>query len=203
MKKLTSVLLLALSLTACKYSNTFEGTYNGNPASMTAYSKNINRYCVALNMKSGSETKSTYISAQDVFDSNDFLKPMSFNTKNANCGSDNEEYLVGNRKTTVLGESLVTFQSSVNVNYCQQVTYKRYEYKEDVTFEFKKKSNDELTGTFSGIGLIDYFTDTNHPVAYGPIYFCGNGYPGGYPYPGPGFPYPRPFPPYPPYPYFR
>ncbi len=203
MKNLSTVLLLALSLTACKYSNTFEGTYNGNPAKLSAYSKNINRYCVALNLTAGSETKSTFISAQDVFDVNDFLKPKAFNTKDANCGSSNEEYLVGNRSTSIIDTTMVSEIRSVNIDFCQQVTYKRYEYNESVTFEFKNKATDQTTGIFNGTGMIGFYVDRDHPVAFGPVYFCGNNYP--YPGPRPG-PYPGPYPgprpwPYPGYPY--
>ena len=207
MNKLTSVLLLALSLTACNYSNTFEGAYNGTPAKMTAYSKNINRYCIALSLTAGSETKSAFISASDVFDSGDLLKPKSFNSKGTNCSANQDFYLAGVRKTTVLGTSPVTYQSSVNANYCQQVTYNRYTYKEDISFEIKKNANDEVTGKFEGVGQEADFVDRDHPIAYGPIYYCGNyPYPGpGYPYPGPGYPYPYPRPGYPnpgyPYPY--
>ncbi len=195
-------MLLALSLTACKYSNTFEGTYNGNAAKMTAYSKNINRYCISLSLTAGSETKQAFISASDVFDSSDLLKPKAFNSKGTNCSANQDDYMSGVRKTNVLGTSLVTYQNSVNSNYCQQVTYNRYLYKEEISFEFKKNANDEITGKFEGIGEESYYVDRDHPVAYGPIYYCGGSYP--YPYPGPGYPYPYPYPgpgyPYP-YPY--
>ena len=186
---------LALALSACNYSNTFTGTFNGAPATMSAYSKNINKYCVALNIKAGTETKSSFISAQSVFDANDLFKPMAFNTKGAPCGANLEEYLVGNRNATVLNISQTTQRENVGVDYCRYTTYNTYQYKEDITFEMKKNATDETVGTFAGVGEIDQYTDFQHPVQYGPIFFCGQmgPYPGPGPYPYP-YPYPRPFP---------
>lgn len=183
MKNLALALTLALSLSACKYSNTFTGTLDGAAATMTAYSKNINKYCVALNIEAGSVEKSNYISAQAVFDPNDFLKPMSFNTKGAECGANQDEYLVGSRNTTVMNISYVTMREQVSVDYCRYTTYKNYQYKEEITFEMKNNATDATTGTFSGVGKVSNFTDTAHPTNYGPLFYCG----------GPR-PYPRPFP---------
>lgn len=181
---------LALTLSACNYSNTFKGTYNGAPASMSAYSKNINKYCVALSITAGNETKNSFISAQAVFDPNDFLKPMAFNTKGANCSANLEEYLVGTRNTKVLNIALVSIREQVNFDWCRFTTYNRYTYQEDIAFEVKKNTNDELVGSFVGVGGTGQYTDYDHPVQYGPIYYCGTR-PG--PYPGPG-PWPRPWP---------
>lgn len=180
---------IALTLSACNYSNTFTGTFNGAPSSMTAFSKNINKYCVALNIKAGNETKSSFISAQAVFDANDILKPMSFNTKGAPCSANLDEYLVGTRNTNVTNVSFITQREQVNFDYCRYATYKRYQYFEDINFEMKKNATDELTGTFAGRGELSYYTDYQNPVSYGPIFYCGRPLP----YPGPG-PYPRPYP---------
>ncbi len=188
MKQFTFALVLAISLSACQYSNTFKGTFNGAPASMKAYSKNVNKYCVALNITAGNETKSTYISAQSVFDPNDFLKPMSFNTKGAECGVNLDEYLVGTRNTTVMNISLVTKRVQVSFDYCRYNTYKNYRYQEEISFEMKKNSNDETVARFSGLGEIAQYIDEDHPVGYGPIFYCGNGSP------YPPYPYPYPFP---------
>ena len=196
MKQITIALTLALSLSACNYDNTFNGTFNGAPASMKAHSGNIDRYCVALAITAGSLAKNSFISAQSVFDPNDVLKPMSFNTKGAPCGVNLDEYLVGNRNTTVISISNVTERQQVDMNYCQNVTYKDYQYKEDISFEMKNNSTDETTGVFTGVGEVTDFIDYDHPVSTGSIYYCGQ--PGHhYPYPNP-YPYPYPHPnPYP------
>jgi hypothetical protein len=191
MKKLLIALSLSLSLSSCKYSNTFQGTYNDSPASMTAYSRNINRYCVALNLTAGDQTKKSYISSKYLFDPNDFLKPTSFNSKGDQCQTNLDEYLVGTRNTTVLGDALVYREENVNYNYCQSVFYKQYQYKEDVKIDFKKTADDQLVGTFVGVGNVDYYIDYGHPVAYGPIYYCGPIRPRPYPHP---YPYPDPDP---------
>ena len=68
MKNIIFAVVVGLTLSACDYTNEFKGTYNGEPATMSAHSNNINRYCVALNITAGANTKSSYISAQSVFD---------------------------------------------------------------------------------------------------------------------------------------
>ncbi|MFM8312781.1 MAG: hypothetical protein ACKOA8_00680 [Deltaproteobacteria bacterium] len=197
MKNTIIALSLALFLSACNYSNTFDGTFNGAPATMKAYSKNINRYCVNLNLTTKDLSLSAFISAQSVFDPNDMLKPMAFNTKDAQCGSSSDQYMVGTRNTKVLRTSLVSYQEFYGVDFCRYVTYNSYDYQEDIALEFRKKADDSFNGRFVGTGLVASYVDRDHPVSYGPIYFCGRGYP--YPYPGPGpWPYPGPYPgPYP------
>ncbi len=190
MKYYTLILSLAVSLSACNYDNTFVGSLNGAPASMTAQSKNIARYCIALAITAGSETKSSFISAQSVFDENDFLKPMSFNTKGAPCGANLDEYLVGSRSTTVLQRSLET-HLEVTGSQCQYITYNKYKYKEDISFEMKKNDTDVTTDVFNGVGEESEYTDFDHPVNVGPIYYCGPSYPSPYPH---GYPHPRPVP---------
>lgn len=191
MKKIVMILTLTFTLSACRYSNTFNGTYNGAPASMNAYSKNINKYCISLEIASEGATKNLFISAQSVYDPNDLLKPMMFNTKGANCGLNLSEYLVGNRNTTVTNISYVTERVIVTPSYCQFLTFKNYQYKEEISFELKNNSDDQLVGSFQGIGQVSQYIDRDHPVNSGPIFYCGNPnpYPGPYPYP-----YPRPFP---------
>jgi len=190
MKKLSIALSLALVLSACNYDNTFNGTFNGAPASLKALSKNINRYCVALTITAGSEVRNSYISAQSVFDASDVLKPMSFNTKGAECGANLDEYLVGNRNTTVMNISYINVREPVGVDYCRYTTYKNYQYKEEISFEMKKNATDESTGTFSGVGQVSELVDYDHPVSSGPIFYCGQPHP----IPGPNYPYPHPMP---------
>jgi hypothetical protein len=181
MKKIVTFALLALTLTACNYSNTFQGTYNDSPASMTAYSRNINRYCIALNLTSGAMKKSSYISASLLFDPNDFLRPTVFNSKGSNCGAGLSEYLEGARSTQVLGTSIVYRSENYGFDYCRYVYYQQYRYKEEVRIHFKNNSDDQLVGSFVGMGEVSEYVDFDHPVNYGPIYYCG--------------PY-RPYPPY-------
>jgi hypothetical protein len=187
MKNTLFALAIGLSLSACNYSNEFTGTFNNAPATMSASSKNINRYCVALNITAGNLTKSSYISAQAVFDVNDFLKPMSFNTKGAECGANLTEYLEGTRNTTVMNISTVMEREQINYNWCRMTTYKDYNYKEEITFDVKNNSDDVTTGSFTGVGEVADYIDRDHPVSYGPEYFCGTvtqPYP---PYPHSGF----------------
>ncbi len=189
MKKIILLLVGSLSLTACNYSNTFTGMYNNSSATLDAYSKNINRYCVALTLRAGNITKSSFISAQAVFDQNDFLKPVQFNTKGAPCSQSLDEYLVGERNTQVYNISVVTESEPYGANYCRLVSYKRYQYQEMISFELKTNSDDQSQGIFKGVGEMSYYVDYVHPVSYGGIYFCNYGNGGGFPYP---YPYPNP-----------
>ena len=187
--------MLGLSLSACNYSNQFQGTFNNTPSTMTAYSSNIDRYCVSLTINANGATKNSFISAQAVFDEKDLLKPMSFNTKGAECGANLDEYLVGTRTTTVVNTTNVTQSESAGVNLCQNVTYRDYHYQENIVLEMRNNVNDQTAGSFSGVGQVAEYVDFDHPVAYGPVYYCGpsNPYPYPYPHPGPG-PYPGPYP---------
>jgi len=202
-------LILSLSvvglLASCNYSNEFTGSFNGTPATLSAYSKNINKYCVSLAIKqgvapgsNGTVVKNSFISAQAVYDPNDLLKPVFFNTKGAGCSVNLDHYLVGSRKAEVLGNRLVTRREYTNlIDWCQMVTYKQYQYKEKIDFEVRALAGDQTQGQFAGTGAESSYVDLARPVSAGPVFYCGT-YNG--PYPGPGYPggYPRPFPgPYP------
>jgi len=209
MNKFTLSMVLALTLSACKYSNTFTGTYQNEAASMTAYSGNISRYCIALSLSAGAVKKTSSISGSLLFDPNDFLKTTAFNTKGTACDAGLAEYLVGTRSTTVLGVSTVYQEEHDNYNFdfCRSVYYKQYQYKEQVTVDFKNNLDDQLVGSFVGTGEVGEYVDYDHPVNYGPIYYCGpyQPFPPFPPYPHPPYPpYPHPpYPPYPPHPHFK
>jgi hypothetical protein len=192
---------LAFTVSACNYSNEFTGTYNSAPAKLSAYSKNINTYCVALSLESNGIKKSNFISAQAVFDPNDLLAPKNFNTKGSQCAANQSEYLVGTRSATVLATNQVAQTRSVGAYDCQVVYYKQYQYQEKITFQIQNNADDAIVGTFDGVGQSAQYIDDAHPVGYGPIYQC-RPYPQPYPrpYPGPG-PYPRPYPGPGPYPH--
>jgi hypothetical protein len=194
LKTLNPILLLSLTLavSACRYSNTFNGTFNQNPATLTAFSKNTDKYCISLNLTSGSETRKSFISANPVFDSTDLTRTKFFNTKNEPCSANLDEYLVGNRSTKIVGTSMTSRTESLNSFLCQIVYYTVYAYTDLIQFEFKNKLSDLSTGTFTGTGGMETYTDFRRPVSYGPVYRCN----GANPYPNP-YPYPYPYPPYP------
>ncbi len=191
MKKINSILPLVFVfvLSACNYSNEFTGSFNGTPATLSAYSKNVNRYCIALNLK-GAVTKSNFISASDVYNSSDIFAAKSFNTEGTQCAANQSEYLVGNRVATVLSTSEVSRVVDVGFYDCQTVYYNAYSYRETINVEFRNKISHATTGSFNGTGLVNTYVDTDRPTRYGRIWMCRNPYPG--PFPGPG--YPRPFP---------
>lgn len=195
MNKLNSVLAVALAFTvsACNYSNEFTGTFNGSSAKLTALSKNINKYCVALELTSNLGVKNNFISAQAVFNPNDLFAAKDFNTKGAECSVNQTEYLVGTRTATVLGTSEVSETQSVGAYNCQTVYYKNYTYQEKIAFQLKANADDQTVGTFEGTGLVDNFTDRSRVTRYGNVWMCRAPMP--YPYPGPGYPrgpYPGP-----------
>ena len=192
---LVSALILSSVLSGCKYSNEFKGTFNDQPATLDAYSKNINKYCIALTLDSGSTHQSYSASSDDLFVASNFLAPSSYNTKPSNCGSTFPNYLVGTRNVTVLGTSEVQDIAQVGFDYCRVEYYRQYHYQESVSFEVRQRADDSLVGKFLGTGSPGYFTDDSVTLRVGPVYYCGSYYPN-YPwYPGyPGFPYPGPFP---------
>jgi len=198
-RSIVLMVALAFGLGACDYSNQFTGTYNNAPATLSAYSKNISKYCIALSLDSNGAKKSNFISAQAVFDPNDLLATKTFNTKGSQCAANQTEYLVGSRTATVLSTAPVTIIRNVGMYSCQAVYYTQYQYQEKISFELHTIANDQLVGTFEGTGQPDQYVDDAHPTGYGAIYPCrGNGpYPYPYPHPRPG-PYPHPYPgPYP------
>ena len=67
---LLSLGIAAATLSACDYSNTFQGEFNGQPATLSAYSQNIDSDCVALTLNTSSGTLDNFISAQQTFDPN-------------------------------------------------------------------------------------------------------------------------------------
>lgn len=186
-----SLVTLVLISTACRYSNEFSGTFNQKPATLTAFSKNTDKYCIALNLTNGTETRQSYISAKSVFDDSDLTRPKLFNTKNEPCSANLEEYLVGLRTTKILGTSVTARNEILSGYLCQMVYYTQYTYADEIQFDFKNKLSDEITGSFSGTGQAQLYIDYSRPVGYGPVYRCSGNYP--YPGPFPG-PYPRPFP---------
>jgi hypothetical protein len=202
MKNINSLLVVALAFTlgACEYSNDFTGTYNNVPANLSAYSKNVNKYCVALSLESNGTTKTNFISAQDVFDANDLFASKNFNSKGTECAANQTEYLVGTRTAKVLGTSEVAESRSVGAYDCQTVVYKQYTYQESISFDLKTIADDQAVGSFAGTGVVATNVDRDHVLRYGPIYQCQprpmpyprRGYPYPYPYPNRGYPHPYP-----------
>jgi hypothetical protein len=195
--RFTGLALLTLALSACKYSNEFKGTYNGQEATLTAYSKNVNKHCLSLKLVSGEETRKNAINADSVYDSGDFTRSKSFNTKEIPCSKEFPEYLVGTRTSKILTSYPVSRIENFGIDMCRVVYYQEYQYQDVIRFEIKERSNDNTLGTFSGEGLTERYLDTSRPTGFGPVYFCGpgpgfprGGYPYPYPYPFPGAPFP-------------
>ena len=194
MTRLAGFFLFTLSLSACKYSNEFRGSYNGQDATLSAYSKNVNKYCISLDLNSGEQSFKNGIDAGAVYDSGDFNRSKNFNTKGAECSGKYDEYLVGTRSTKILNSYPVSRIENVGIDMCQVVYYQEYLYQDLIQFELKKKSDDSTLGTFKGEGQSERYLDTSRPTGFGPVYFCGPGFPrGGYPYPYP-YPFPGQFP---------
>lgn len=198
------VLAAGFALTACDYSNEFTGSYNNVPATMSAYSKNVNKYCISLNLTANGTQIQSFISAQAVYDANDLFAAKSFNTKGAECSANLSQYLVGTRTTQVLNTFETQTTQNVNQSFCQQVFYKAYDYQDTIHFDIKNNTDDQVVGTFEGKGKRATYTDDSHPTHYGQVYQCGPiypqpypGYPGNYPPGYPGNPYPGGYPPYP------
>jgi len=171
MKKSIKVIVfgLCLSLSACEYSNTFQGTFNNIPATMIAYSKNTNRYCIALTLTAADVSKSSFVSAQDVYDANDLFKPVDFDTKNTPCSENLSEYLVGTRSTEILSKREISKCQQLGAHAGRMVYYNEYNYQEHLTFTLKSVADDQVLGTFIGTGKLSLFEDTDHPTRHGPI----------------------------------
>jgi hypothetical protein len=175
-------LIATLPLAACQYSNEFHGTFNQEAAVLKAFSKNTDRYCIALTLTSNAEVRTSSISAHSVFDPNDFSRPKSFNTKNEPCTQNLPEYLVGTRSSQVIGTSLSIHPEALGGNLCHDVFYSQYRYQDQIELEFKNELSDLTTGKFTGTGEIQTYTDFSRPVNFGPIYRCNSGYPHPFPH---------------------
>ena len=189
--QLNLILLFALPLTlnACRYSNEFNGKFNETPATLSAFSKNTEKYCIALNLTAGTETRKSYISANSVFDARDLTRTKAFNTKNEPCSANLDEYLVGTRSTKVTSTRMVSRIENLNSFLCQVVYYNEYGYTDEIQFDFRNKLSDLPTGNFSGTGMVQFYTDFSRPMNVGPVFRCnGNTWPYPYPYPYPPFP---------------
>ncbi len=184
-----------LTLASCRYSNEFTGTYNQQPATLSAFSKNTDKFCIDLTLKSNSETKTSQISARAVYDENDFQRTKSFNTKTEACGSKLPEYLVGSRSTKIVQVATSARQELSGGGLCHLVFYPQYFYQEMIQFEFRNRLTDQTTGSFAGEGIVDSYVDYTRPSGFGPYFPCNGVYPRPYPgYPNPGFPGYPPFP---------
>jgi len=186
------ILTTLLSLSSCRYSDEFTGTYNQKAATLGAFSKNIEKDCITLTLKSELETRVSAIDADSVFDWNDPLHGKAFNTKNEKCSSKLAEYLVGTRSTKIINTSLNGREVPVGGNLCQIIYYPHYLYQDTIQFEFRNTLSDQTTGAFSGSGHINGYTDWRRPSGYGPIFPCN----GGFPRPFPGGPVFGPLPPF-------
>jgi hypothetical protein len=195
LKKSALLASFTLLFSACKYQNEFQGTWNGQTATLSAYSKNVDKFCVSLTLTSGSEVRKNAIRAGEVYDSGDFTRTKTFNTKGTACAGEFNEYLTGSRSTRILSTRPVSRMENRGIDFCQVVYYNEYLYQDDLRFEVKKASDDSVVGTFNGSGETESYVDYSRPAGYGPIFFCDNGFP------RPGFPYPfprnYPFPVYP------
>ncbi len=180
--KTLSVLSLTLALSACRYSNEFSGTFNGEAAKLTALSNNTDKYCIALSLVTPETTRKNFISAQSVFDENSLTEPKSFNTKGTPCNANMSEYLAGTRTSQILGKNVVMDTQIVSFNLCRTVYYTQYLYQDALQFEIRSNADDQLVGTFTGKGLQDSYTDYAHPSNYSAPYICGNTHPG-FPHP--------------------
>jgi hypothetical protein len=190
--KVLGILCLTLALSACRYSNEFTGSYNSSPAKLTAFSKNTDKYCIALTLTSGPVTKNNFVSAQDVVDFGEITRAKYFNTKATPCNANMTEYLVGTRTSKILGTSLIARNELMAGNLCRVTYYNEYLYQDAIQFELRNNANDSVVGNFSGDGQVDRYTDYSRPVSYGPVYYCGPINPRPYPYPYPnGGPFPR------------
>ncbi|MBU6154173.1 MAG: hypothetical protein KGP28_07710 [Bdellovibrionales bacterium] len=191
-KPFNPLLLVALTLVlnACRYSNEFTGKFGETAATLTAFSKNTDKYCIALKLTAGAETRRSFISASSVFDASDLTRTKAFNTKNEPCSANLDEYLVGTRSTKVTGTRIISRMENLNSFLCQVVYYNEYGYTDEIQFDFRNKLSDLATGTFSGAGQVQYYVDFSRPINFGPVFRCnGNNWP----YP----PYPYPYPPFP------
>ena len=180
--------LLLLSASACQYSEDFTGTFNQKPATLNAYSRNIEKDCIRLTLKSDAETLTSAIGADAVFDENDPTRGKSFNTKGSPCGSKLNEYLVGTRSTKIINVVMNARETMIGNNLCQRIYYTQYFYQDTIQFEFRNNLSDLTTGSFVGTGQVSSYTDFNHPNGYSGVYFCNGVFPGnssGYPDLGP------------------
>jgi hypothetical protein len=100
-----------------------------------------------------------------------------------------DEYLTGMRSSKIVGTSMFSRIENLNSYLCQMVYYNQYSYTDEIQIAFRNKLSDQSTGSFSGTGQVQSYTDFSRPISYGPVYRCnGNTYPYPYPYPYPPFP---------------
>lgn len=181
MKSQSILFLVALlGLNACKYSNLFEGQFTGADgkvveASVSAYSKNINKYCLHLEMTGGMQL-STGIGSSEVFNKNDLLAPKAFNTKNSTCNYGEGTYLSGKRTTEVVGKGADETLENCGFEWCQYVTYETVKYIESVEFKIHDANTDAVKGTFQGKGQQGSYTNYDRVLRRGSCsVYCGAG----------------------------
>jgi hypothetical protein len=183
MKTWNLALVMLLAATGCKYSNLFEGTYVGADgktveASVSAYSKNINKYCLHVEM-TGGPALSTGIGSSEVFNKNDLLAPKAFNTKESTCNYGTGTYLSGKRTTAVTGKGSEETEENCSIDWCQSVRYETVQYIESIEMKIHDIKTDAVTGTFTGKGQPGEYTNYDKVIARGPCnIYCSVGGPG-------------------------
>ena len=178
MKKSNYVLLAALCVvaSACKYSNQFTGTLNGESATVSVKAKNIYQGCVDAVVTTNSAQAVYSISATTTFNPTNAGAAKVFTTKNTVCNSGAAEYVVGTRTPKVLNaEKIVAVESEDNF-YCQTVAYKEYTYQEELAFDVKSVSNDQTISSFKGNGKKLSYIDYSNPELIGDRWVCGYPY---------------------------
>jgi hypothetical protein len=174
MKNLNIVLLasLCLSVSACRYSAEFKGKLNGKDATVTAFSRNIDKRCVALSFDSSTGLETQYIDACSAFNPTNPAATKNFNTKNADCNLNQTQYLEGTRSTVIVATSSIKGVEQVDAFFCQTVFYKEYTYQDKVTFDVKSKSNDEVLANFSGLSKKATYIDYDNATLVGDRWMC-------------------------------
>lgn len=180
MKTQLLAILAVLSLSACRYDNSFTGQYTTgmkpDVATLDAYSSNVSRYCIRLDLTvNGDETLTNSISAGDVIDRNNLLAAKDFNTKDANCNADEATYMTGSRSTDVVSTGVSTTFERCSATFCRRVDYRTYDYTENLKLNFVDATTDKIRGTFEGKGQVKTWVSGEVLRRTGCYNVCPNG----------------------------
>ncbi|MBS1959917.1 MAG: hypothetical protein JST80_10625 [Bdellovibrionales bacterium] len=181
MKTQLLAIIALVSLSACRYDNSFTGQYTigmkPDNATLDAYSSNVRRYCIRFDLSVNGEDRLTNsISAGDVIDQNNLLAAKDFNTKGANCNADETTYMTGHRSTDVVSTGVNTTFERCSSTFCRRVDTKTYDYTENLKLNFVNAADDKIKGTFEGRGQVKTWVSGEVLRRTGCFNVCPNGF---------------------------
>jgi hypothetical protein len=173
-----ATLTLLFTVTGCRYSNTFNGSFQdlsgvtptSSTATLSAFSKNINKFCIDLTLEHDGQTFATAIHASEVFDQNDPLASKAFNTKGSDCNPNADTFISGQRNVKIVSSYSIYEQVACTPERCAQVVYPVYRYQESIQMNVVQSKDDKMVGKFEGSASDQNYIDHDHPISRTPCY---------------------------------